>query len=168
MEINTNQLEALRQLQEQTAPMPRKNSGQTSDFDAVLKQHMGSGLAAGIGESSIAANEQAQVYNNILLNRGENTNEITDPDTAVLMAAFDQASGTLDLLDSYAQTLGTSTNGTALRDAWGLLQGIDDQVAQLAANPVRAKSPALDSILNELEILTAAEKVKFNRGDYNS
>lgn len=167
MEINTTQLEALRQLQEQSAQMPRKNSAQTSDFDAILGQQLAQGVPAGIGKSAIAGNEQADVYSKILLNQGDSTSEAEDPDTAVLMAAFDQASGTLNLWDSYARTLGTSTTDTALRDAWGLLQGIDAEVAQLRDNPARAKSSALDSLLNELEIMTATEKFKFNRGDYN-
>lgn len=167
MEINTTQLEALRQLQEQSSQTPRKSAGQNTGFDAILNQQLGTGLPAGLGESAIAANEQAEIYSRIMLNQGDSAGEAEDPDTAVLMAAFDQASGTLNLWDSYARTLGTSTTGTALRDAWGMLQGIDAQVAQLRDNPARAKSSALDSILNELEIMTATEKFKFNRGDYN-
>lgn len=32
---------------------------------------------------------------------------------------------------------------------------------------VRGKNPGFDSLLNELEVMTATEKFKFNRGDYN-
>lgn len=166
MEINTQQMEALLHLQEQQAQLPRKQqSGQTSGFEEILARQLEQDIpqiAPDLAKSMFGAN-----YANPVLESTEDA-EASDPDTAVLQAAFDQASGALDLWDSYTRTLGTSTSGSALRDAWGLLEGIDAQVTRLRDNPARARSSALDSILNELEVLAATERFKFNRGDYIS
>ena len=105
----------------------------------------------------------------MLLN-GAGQSQAADPDAEILQEAFNQASGTLDLWDSYAKTLGSSSSGAgSLRDAYALLQGIDSQVAQLKQGSagVRGQNPGFDSLLNELEVMTATEKFKFNRGDYN-
>ena len=104
----------------------------------------------------------------MLLN-GAGQSQAANPDAEILQEAFNQASGTLDLWDSYAKTLGSSSGAGSLRDAYALLQGIDSQVAQLKQGTadVRGQNPGFDSLLNELEVMTATEKFKFNRGDYN-
>lgn len=168
MEINAEQLEALLRIQEQQAQNARKSTARPGAFDAILGQQM-----AGAGEASTGASPlppgaaQATLFSQILLN-GAEPDQASDPDAAVLEAAFTQASGTLDLWDSYAKTLGSSAAGGSLRDAYALLEGIDSQVAQLRQNTagLRGRSSGLDAMLNELEVLTATEKFKFNRGDY--
>ena len=167
MEIDTQQMEALLRLQEQQAALPRKNGGQGAGFETILNQQIhGFDQAQPSAEAIMSGTAQNEALNRIMFNP-VGAEETVDPDTAVLQAAFDQASGTLDLWDSYTRTLGASTTDTALRDAWGVLEGIDAQVSQMRANPVVARSAALDSLLNELEIMTATEKFKFNRGDYS-
>lgn len=166
MEINTQQMEALLHLQEQQAQLPRKQqSGSAPGFEELLARQLGQDIP--LNALDITGNARTSTFAHPILESGDSA-EATDPDTAVLQAAFDQASGALDLWDSYTRTLGTSTSDSALRDAWGLLEGIDAQVAQLRDNPARARSSALDSMLNELEILAATERFKFNRGDYLS
>lgn len=56
----------------------------------------------------------------------------------------------------------------SLKQAYELLQGIDGQVAALkdSTTTLRGQSSGFDSLLNELEVLTTTEKIKFNRGDY--
>lgn len=165
MEINTQQMEAALHLQEQQAQLPRKNSSPARDFVNIFNNQLtpdptGAGLLA-----DQAANvSRADLYSQILL-QGPEENEHLDPDSAVLKAAFDQASGTLALWDNYTRALGSPRDGS-LRDAWGFLENIDAQIGQMRDNPARAKNPELDSILNELEIMAATEKIKFNRGDY--
>lgn len=166
MEINTQNMEALLRLQEQQAALPRKNPGQGADFEGILNRQLRETDPAALSaDPALAGTLQSGSFNRVLFEPVQ-ADEPVDPDTAVFQAAFEQASGTLDLWDSYTRTLGTSTSDTALRDAWGLLQGIDAQVAQMRANPELSRSSAMESILNELEIMTATEKFKFNRGDY--
>lgn len=164
MEINTQQIEALLHLQEQ-GRAPRKQSDTAGGFEALLNQQLDGKATSGIPNPPLMGVDRPDLYSQIMVDTPAENTEL-DPDSAVMMAAFEQASGALDLWDSYTQTLGTSNTDTALRDAWGLLEGIDSQVSQLRANPAFSRSSALDSILNELEILTATEKFKFNRGDY--
>lgn len=164
MEINTQQMEALLHLQEQQSQLPRKQSSPAGGFDALLNQQLATETGAPLAP---AVPGVGALYGPLHVDTPE-TDATVDADTAVLMEAFNQASGTLDLWDTYTTTLGNSHTDTALRDAWGMLQGIDAQMAQMRANPMRSKSPALDSLLNELEVLTTTEKFKFNRGDYIS
>lgn len=163
MEINTQNMEALLHLQEQQAQLPRKQTGAGSGFDSLLNQRLGAENPVAQLDPALVGN--AGIYSTLMLEQPEHAENL-DTDSAVLMEAFNQASGTLDLWDSYRRTLGNATNATALRDAWGLLEGIDSQVNQL--RNASARNPELDAILNELEILSTTEKFKFNRGDYIS
>ena len=171
MEIGTEQMDALLRLQEQqaterTAKSQRLPQG-GMDFGAMLTDALDKG-AQGTGAAGPMplGGGQAAMISQMLLGTTEES-QATDPDNAVLMEAFSQASGTLDLWDKYASTLGKSGNNS-LREAYSLLEGIDSQVAQLRENTagVRGQNAGLDSLLNELSVMTATEKFKFNRGDY--
>lgn len=161
MEIGTQQLEALLHLQEQQAQLPRKNTAPVTGFESLLNRQLNGLEQNGVQPPMV---ENANLYTHLLQNDADR--QEADPDLAVLQAAFDEASGTLDMWDTYTATLGTSTKDTALRDAYSLLEGIDARVAQLRANPAAGRNAALDAILNELEIMSTTEKFKFNRGDY--
>ena len=169
MEINTEQLEALLRQQEQQATTARRQTGRSGGFDAILAQQLGGAEQANAAGGLLPPGAaQAGLISQMLLNGAEHS-QAADPDAEILQEAFTQASGTLDLWDSYAKTLGSSADGGSLRDAYALLEGIDSQVAQLKQGTagVRGKNPGFDSLLNELEVMTATEKFKFNRGDYN-
>lgn len=170
MEINTEQLEALLRRQEQQATTARRQASPGGGFDAILARQLGGGAeqAGATGGLLPPGAAQAGLISQLLLNGAEQS-QAADPDAEILQEAFAQASGTLDLWDSYAKTLGSSADGGSLRDAYALLQGIDSQVARIRQNTVgvRGKNPGFDSLLNELEVMTATEKFKLNRGDYS-
>ena len=167
MEINAEQLEALLRVQEQQAQTARKPTGQAGAFDALLNEQLAGQDTGAVTASPLPPGTQAALYSQIMLN-GVGASEATDPDMAVFQAAFDQASGTLDMWDMYAKTLGSSTTDSSLREAYALLEGIDSEVTRIRQDTagVRGQNPDLDGLLNELEVLTATEKFKFNRGDY--
>lgn len=166
MEINTQNLEALLQLQEQQAQLPRKSNNQAKGFEALLQNQMAAEGANGSTINPLAAQEaQANLYSQLILET-QNTDTAMNPDMAVLDAAFQQASGTLDMWDKYAAILGSSPADSALRDAYSLLEGIDDRIGEMRNNPAITGNIALNGLLNELEILSTTEKFKFNRGDY--
>jgi hypothetical protein len=73
----------------------------------------------------------------------------------------------LDGLAEYAARL-RDTSESALRDAWASLSPVDDSLAGMRRNLEKLSRPdaELESLLNEVEILTTAERFKFNRGDY--
>lgn len=166
MEINTQHLEALFQLQEQQTQVPRKLQGQPKGFEELLNTQLNGKPENSRNLDDLALREaQASMLSQVVTPDAEE-NALANPDEAVIQAAFDQASGTLDLWDKYARTIGASPAPTALRDAWTLLEGIDAQVSQMRANPIMGKNEGLNSLLNELEIMATTEKFKFNRGDY--
>lgn len=166
MEIDTQQMEAVLRLQEQQASQLRKNTSHGSDFETILNRQIGaSGRLQPDAEAVISGTAQNDVLNRIMFSSDEDDKAI-DPDSAVLQAAFEQASGALDLFDSYTRTLGSAGGSTTLRDAWGLLEGIDTQVAQIRTDSEGVRNAELESLLNTLEVMTTTEKFKFNRGDY--
>lgn len=170
MEIDTSQLEALLRQQEQQALSRSKAPGKGSDFGNILARQLGGeGTAALDAPDMSKGAAQAGMISQMLLGEVGQA-EALDPDMAVLEAAFSQASGALDMWDAYAKTLGADAGTASLREAYAMLEGIDGQVSRLKQDTaaVRGKNSGLDSLLNELEVMTATEKFKFNRGDYNT
>lgn len=170
MKINNEQLDALLRQQEQASGTVRKQTGRSGSFEAALAEQLGLGTAGAMPTAAplTPAAAQAGMISQMLLGNVEES-AAASPEEDVLQEAFNHASGTLDLWDSYVNTLGTSGAADSLRDAYALLQGIDGRVAALKENTanVRGQNPGFDSLLNELEVLTATEKFKFNRGDYS-
>ena len=74
-------------------------------------------------------------------------------------------SGLLEAWDQYAASL---SDGGSQKNAWTQLLGMDDQVRALRGSlgGLGESNPALENIVNELEIMAATEKFKLNRGDY--
>lgn len=166
MEIDTQQIEALLRQQEQQAASQRSRAGGASFDDILLQQLGGVEGAAGNAIPLPPGAARAGLISQLLLS-GTGAPQAANADEAVMQAAFDGASGALDLLDAYARAVDSGQAGS-LRQAYGLLEGIDRQVATLKENTseLRGLNPGLDGLLNELEILATTEKVKFNRGDY--
>ncbi len=168
MEINTQNMEALLQLQEQQAQLPRRSNNQAQGFEALLNDQLSAGAAVDKTLNRNAVQDaQASMYSQLIMET-PGTDKVLDPDMAVLDAAFEQASGTLDMWDKYAAILGSSPADSALRDAYSLLEGIDNRILELRNNSVANSNPALNGLLNELEVLATTERFKFNRGDYIS
>ena len=170
MKVTNDQLEALLRQQSQTPGTTRAQTAQ-GGFEAALSEQMGLENAVASSAFPTAAagqTSQASMISQMLL--GSTQSESVDVDEDVIQSAFSQASGTLDMWDSYVNALGSSGQDGSLREAYSLLQGIDGQVSALKTNTatVRGQNVGLDSLVNELDVMTATEKFKFNRGDYNS
>ena len=171
MKVTNDQLEALLRQQSQSSGSTRPQKTQAGGFEAALTEQLGLDNAVASSTFPTAAagqTSQASMISQMLL--GTTQAEPADMDDDVIQSAFSQASGTLDMWDSYVNALGSSGQGGSLREAYSLLQGIDGQVAALKTNTaaVRGQNTGLDSLVNELDVMTATEKFKFNRGDYNS
>ncbi len=169
MNIRTEQIGALFSQQELHAkkPVSSQNSGGMS-FAATFAEQAALGDAENGIQSSVSVPPvQASVVQQMLLNGVEN---ISAPvmNTASTGQALEQASGALDMWDSYAQKLRMPGNEGNLRDAYALLEGIESQVSTLKAQNKDAleQNPDLANLVNELEIMSTTEKIKFNRGDY--
>ena len=171
MKVTNDQLEALLRQQSQSSSTSRTQTAQGGGFEAALTEQLGLENAVATSAFPTSATgqaSQASMISQMLL--GTTQTEPADIDEDVIQSAFSQASGTLDMWDSYVNALGSSGQGGSLREAYSLLQGIDGQVAALKTNTaaVRGQNTGLDSLVNELDVMTATEKFKFNRGDYNS
>ena len=171
MKVTNDQLEALLRQQSQSSSTSRTQTAQGGGFEAALTEQLGLENAVATSAfptSATGQTSQASMISQMLL--GTTQTEATDIEEDVIQSAFSQASGTLDMWDSYVNALGSSGQGGSLREAYSLLQGIDGQVAALKTNTaaVRGQNTGLDSLVNELDVMTATEKFTFNRGDYNS
>lgn len=171
MKITNAQLEALFRQQNQTSGTNGTQSAQGGGFEAALAEQMGlenGSASSGTTLPVSGQSSQASMISQMLLGTSESQPASEDED--VIQSAFTQASGTLDMWDSYVNALGSSGKSGSLRDAYSLLQGIDGQVASLKANTagVRGQNAGLDSLVNELDVMTTTEKFKFNRGDYSA
>lgn len=166
MEIDTRQIDALRIQQEQgAAGQVQRKPG--ASFEDVLMEELGAqDGGAGASLPLPPGGPHASLISELLLN-GAGEAAAASPEEAVMQAAFADASGALDMWDAYARAVDSGQEG-ALRQAFGLLQGIDRQVAGIRQSTagLRGANPGLDGLLNELEVLSATEHVKFNRGDY--
>ena len=170
MKITNDQLEALLRQQGQTSGTNRAQTAQ-GGFEAALTEQMGlenAVASSAFPTSSAGQTSQSSMISQMLL--GTTQSEPADIDEDVIQSAFSQASGTLDMWDSYVNALGSSGQDGSLREAYSLLQGIDGQVSALKSNTasVRGQNAGLDSLVNELDVMTTTEKIKFNRGDYNT
>lgn len=169
MKVTNDQLEALLRQQGQTSGTTRAQTAQ-GGFEAALTEQMGldSAVASSAFPTSAGQASQASMISQMLLGAAQTESAGIDED--VIQNAFSQASGTLDMWDSYVNALGSSGQDGSLREAYSLLQGIDGQVAALknSTESVRGQNAGLDSLVNELDVMTTTEKIKFNRGDYTT
>ena len=172
MEIDSQQMNELLRIQNQpTAQSTRQQtSGASGQFGSLFSEALNS--QSGASQASLEAMPplqagQAAMISQMLLNPIEQTEPLTTQ-TDPVQSAFDSASGTLDLWDSYTSTLRSSQDGSNLRNAYSILENIGAQVAELKASAAQlsTQNPGLNSLINELDIMTTTERVKFNRGDY--
>lgn len=73
----------------------------------------------------------------------------------------------LDKWDLYSQAL-ARPDAASLKDVNSLLDGMSSELAALktALPELAGDNAGLAGLVNELEVLTTTERIKFNRGDY--
>lgn len=167
MNIRTNQVDALLRQGEQTAP---KTTGNTDDgFEAALAAEMESASNAPASPPLSATGTRSALIGQMLLAEAEKISTSPEAGQAVRQT-IEQASGALDMWESYVGVLGgPEAAGNTLRAAYGLLDGLDARVTALKeeAQPVLGRHPGLADLIEEMQVMTAAEKFKLNRGDYS-
>lgn len=166
MKIRSDHLEALRHEELQRA---RPASG-TGMFNDVLATESAKGDAAGAAQDT--SNTKA-VAATPLLSDVENAGTATgdaaaDSNPLTERTVMEHLDSVLDQLESYASTLKLDSAQGGLRNAYGVLEDLSTQVDQLKQSlpDLPQGNPALQSVVDELEILTVTERFKFNRGDY--
>ena len=161
MKINGLQTSALNEAQSL-----KKQEQATQGFEALLAQKLGQ--AQGVTPEMNAGMESLRglVPGLETLLAGQSPEELARSATLALQEAAVRIDGLFDEVDNYAEQLQQS--GGDLRSAYAGLQALVANVAGLkSAYPgLDASSPELASMVNELDVLTATEMFKFNRGDY--
>jgi hypothetical protein len=170
MKITSKQLEALYQQQNQTSGVNTAQTAQSGSFEAALVEQLELENATSDTDASVSTTgqtTQASMISQMLLGTSDVQTDSQNSD--VIQSAFTQASDTLDKWDSYVNALDSSEQSGSLREAYSLLQDIGDQVSSLKANTesVRGQNSGLDSLVNELDVMSTTEMFKFNRGDYS-
>ncbi|MDR1124625.1 MAG: hypothetical protein LBM64_00975 [Deltaproteobacteria bacterium] len=150
--------------------------GGAGGFDALLSGQMqpaGAGGAAANtlpGQGITAPAEQSATALALLMRSSDlldRTRNATGQEEAADLEA--QAASRIDGLlgqwESYAAAL---DGGADLRSVYGLLQDMTNGVKDLKASlPGFLESDsALGALVNELDVLSTTENIKFNRGDY--
>lgn len=92
----------------------------------------------------------------------------TENESATEQKVMENIDSLLSKWENYAQHLSTPMAEESLRQAYGMLENIQNDVQEIkAAVPnLGQTNPSLDSMVNEIEIMTVTEQFKFNRGDY--
>lgn len=162
MKIRSEQLDYLlrqEQISKQATTAPKES------FGSFLDQEIGQAQAETM-EMMPPPGARAGGIDPMLLASLESTEATQDVDSEIAQF-MSQAGGSLDTLDSYAQTLGNAASPG--RNAWDLLGTLDSQLSAMRDSMSRMPAGAakeMESVVNELEVLAATEKFKFNRGDY--
>lgn len=152
MKITPEQLAAL-QLQQKNTTRTASDTG----FAEVLTQQMDSETSA---QSSMAA---ASAVPMVGLDQALQTAMLN---TTTEQTVMDKMENLLSKWENYSQALGSDQN--SLRDGYGLLADIRQSVQDVKDTAAQgaSMSPELLSVLDELDILSTTEEIKFNRGDY--
>ncbi len=168
MNIRTQNIEALLSQQELLAKKSASaNNGAGAGFASAFAEQVTLGDAVGGAQQDMpTVGVQTSMVQQMLLQNAENV-AASGTDSSV-QSVLEQASGTLDMWESYSNKLRAPGAEGNLREAYSLLEGIESQVSSLksASKETLEQNPELASLVNELEVMSVTEKVKFNRGDY--
>ncbi len=74
----------------------------------------------------------------------------------------------LNQWENYADSLASGGEGSGLKQAYGVLEDIESGVRKIKDDlpQIGGANSEIASLVNELEVMTVTEKIKFNRGDY--
>lgn len=141
--------------------------GDAQAFQAALSERLDAGAAqAENAVPSMPGGAQTELISQILLGAGDDAAGSAMSAEAA-QAAFHDASGALDMWDSYVETLGSGRR-ESLRDAYALLEDISSKLGDLkrSAPALESRIPGFGDFVNRLDVLATSERFKFNRGDY--
>ncbi len=161
MKIQTDQLRALQQAAEQS-----KGKRDDSDaFAALLAKEVGTEQPArttGLAAPPLSSLAGLDLSGCQAAEATEATGQFTEQERAVM----DNMDTLLAKWENYADKLAAGSGTDSLKQAYGVLENIETGVKQLKDDLPSDANAGLGSLVNELEVMTVTEKIKFNRGDY--
>jgi hypothetical protein len=166
MKINSEQTSAIQQ-QGQTH---KHTKGASGSFGDVLAQEVdrdgAQADATGAAPSLSGMCPMAPLLQNLAMaQETQAAGPAQAVDTRTGQTLMDNVAGLLDDWEKYADQL-KAPAASNLRGAYGQLEKISDSVQALKSSWPQAGNPDLKSVVDELEIMSVTEKIKFNRGDY--
>ncbi len=173
MKVQNEQLQALQALQRQNEPHRKEKIA--DGFDALFSEQLEAGKNAQATGSPVAQSNQPlltgslglllQASEQLAYGKTENEEGANDLDMAAV-----KVGGLLDQWETYAGKLAQAGNNANpdLKSVYSLLQNMGSELKGLRQSmpDLAERNGNLDSLLNELEVLTTTENFKFNRGDY--
>lgn len=161
MKITNDQVGAVEQQEaERTARKASEKCGMFGDLLAreldAVRQGGGAAPTQGAGVRPLGVNPLLHV------------NATVAPNQQAERTIMDNLERLLGEWEEYAQRLDTPGGDAGLKDAYAVLARIGGEVERIKAeNPdLASKNPELKSLVDEMEILSVTETIKFNRGDY--
>lgn len=169
MKIQTDQLSPLQQVGQVQKTPPVAPS---QNFGEILAKEVDAGVAAAKTAAPPPGGAMAGLAQAMAAQAGQAvqptqaTQAVGQPSNTD-QAVMDNVNSLLNQWENYAGQLAGGNTGQ-LRQAYGTLENIQTGVQKLKdENPgLAGKSPQISSLVNELEVMTVTEKIKFNRGDY--
>lgn len=160
MKIQNEQLQALQRQAE-----AREKQRREGVFDAILSEELGTAAPSGQLASGQAATSSAALFGLSGVNAASGVSQA--PGAAVLSTVAEAIDAMLSGLDDYAEIL-SSPGGTDLRKAYGILQNMDKTLVALreSSPDLATRHAGMASLVDEIAVITRAETVKLNRGDY--
>ncbi len=162
MKIRTEQISPLQQ-QDRERVREREETGK---FGELLAQEVHKTSPQPTDQASAAlAGARALGATQLLATQSAAT---TDTQSATEQKVMENIDSLLSKWENYAQQLSTPLAEESLRQAYGMLETIQDGVQRLKSDApnLGQSNPSLQSMVDEIEILTVTEQFKFNRGDY--
>jgi hypothetical protein len=159
MKIQTDQIAPT----QQSGRVQTAKSAQATNFGEILAKEVdGSQPAAGSAALSSLAGVTG-LAQAVAAHAAEKVADVSSERQAVM----DNVDGILNQWEKYSGQL-TSGSSTQLRQAYGTLETIQADVKKLKDEypDLDGHSPQLSSLVNELEVMTVTEQIKYNRGDY--
>lgn len=164
MKINIDSLQQIQQ-QEQTWNKSKTN---TDGFDRLLNQELEKTASSEARQLS-APPPGAKTFGTAALQQAAPSTE---------QEVMSNIEGILSKWEDYAEQLGAPEAQESLKQAYGLLEGISQDVkgvksrleqleASAGADEEGEQYPGLKSLVDEIEVMALTEQYKFNRGDYS-
>ena len=163
MKIRPEQLEALKQ-QEASRSRPRPGTKEFEDMLAQEVQRSGEGTQVGKTQAPPPGGGVAGTTALLAMDGVSQVEPVRKTEHEIM----ENIDSLLAKWEDYAAHLQDGGPESGLKRANGVLENIESDVGQLktSAGKLDQADPALKSMVDEMEIMTVAERIKFNRGDY--
>jgi hypothetical protein len=170
MQIQNDVIRALQQ--DEAHRKPKAGTAQEPEaFESLLAGEIQRANNIAANSGSLAKADPLEGQNAtalaLLLQSAEQLNQTEEAAGLEDDLAADSIERLLDKWDSYATAL-NQKGSDDLRGIYTLLQGMSAELQELksARQELLSRDATLGSLVNELDVLTTSETIKFNRGDY--